>query len=84
MLTIELSLAHFELGVLFADNIKTAFALYNLAILAALLDGCFYFHNMYFLFVSERNSSFGQIIRRNLNLDSVSRENLNIIHPHLA
>ena len=39
-----LSLAHLELGVLLADDIETAFASDDLAIIAALLDGCFDFH----------------------------------------
>jgi hypothetical protein len=37
-------LAHFEFGILFADDVELAFALYDLAILAPLLDGCSYFH----------------------------------------
>ena len=39
-----LSLAHLELRVLLADDIKTAFASDDLAIITALLDGCFDFH----------------------------------------
>ena len=39
-----LSLAHLELGVLLADDIKTTFASDDLAIITALLDGCFDFH----------------------------------------
>jgi hypothetical protein len=37
-------LAHLELGVLLADYVEAAFAPDNLAILAALLDGCLDFH----------------------------------------
>ena len=37
---------------------RDGFAAYDLAIFAALLDGCFYFHFLKVLFVSERNSSF--------------------------
>ena len=58
-----LSLAHFELGVLLADHIELALAADNLAILAALFDGCLDFHGIGILFVSEGYSSFGQIIR---------------------
>ena len=54
----KLSLAHLKLRILLADHIKTTFTLYDLAVLAALLDGCFNFHFRKFLFVSERNSSF--------------------------
>ena len=39
-----LSLAHLELRVLLADDINTAFASDDLAIITALLDGCFDFH----------------------------------------
>jgi hypothetical protein len=52
-------LAHLELGVLLADDIQAAFASDDLAIFAALLDGCLDFHNMDVLFVSERYSAFG-------------------------
>jgi hypothetical protein len=56
-------LAHLELGVLLADHIELALAADNLAILAALFDGCLDFHGIGILFVSEGYSSFGQIIR---------------------
>ena len=39
-----LSLTHLEFGILLADHVETAFALYDLAVLTALLDGCLYFH----------------------------------------
>lgn len=39
-----LTLTHLELRVLLADDIKTTFASDDLAIIAALLDGCFDFH----------------------------------------
>ena len=43
-LTLILSLAPLELGVRLADDIEAAFAPDNLAIFAALLDGCLDFH----------------------------------------
>jgi hypothetical protein len=52
-------LTHLELGVLLADHVQTAFASDDLAILAALLDGCLDFHIDEFLFVSERYSALG-------------------------
>ena len=52
-------MAHLELGVLLADDVQAAFASDDLAILAALLDGCLDFHIYAFLFVSERYSAFG-------------------------
>ena len=64
LVTQLLTLAHLELGVLLADHVQTAFAPDDLAVFAALLDGGLDFHSLYlFLFVSERNSSFCQIIR---------------------
>ena len=36
------------------------------------------------LFISEGNSSFGQIIRRHLYLYLVSRQYLDVVHTHLA
>ena len=39
-----LPLAHLEFGILLANDVELALTLHNLAILAALLDGCFYFH----------------------------------------
>ena len=55
-----LSLAHFELGVLLADNVEAAFTPDDLAVFAALFDGCLDFHlRIFFLFVSESNSAFG-------------------------
>ena len=44
MLYNRLSLTHLELGVLLANDIQAAFASDDLAILAALLDGCLDFH----------------------------------------
>ena len=41
-------MAHLELGVLLADDVKAAFAPDNLAILATLFDGCLDFHIVYF------------------------------------
>ena len=59
-----LSLTHLELGVLLANHIQATLAPDDLAVFTALLDGCLDFHSLYlFLFVSERNSSFCQIIR---------------------
>ena len=39
------TLAHFELGILLANDVELALTLHNLAILASLLDGCLYFHD---------------------------------------
>ena len=39
-----LSLTHFEFRILLANYINATFALYNLAIFAALFYGCFYSH----------------------------------------
>ena len=78
-----LTLAHLELGVLLADDVETAFAPHYLAIVAALLDGCLYFHIACFLFVSERYPSLGQIIRRDFNLDSVAQKDVDKVHTHL-
>ena len=39
-------------------RLQNDLTLEDLAIFAALLDGCFYFHFLKVLFVSERNSSF--------------------------
>ena len=77
-------MAHLELRVLLADDIETAFASDDLAILAALLDGCFDFHNIEILFVSERYSSLRQIVRRNLYLDFVSEKDVDKVHSHLS
>ena len=79
-----LSLTHLELRVLLADHVKTALTTNDLAILAALLDGCFDFHNNEILFVSERYSSLRQIIRRNLHLDFVSEKDVDKVHSHLS
>ena len=79
-----LSLTHLELRILLADHVEVAFAPYYLAILAALLDGCFDFHNIEILFVSERYSSLRQIIRRNLHLDFVSEKDVDKVHSHLS
>ncbi len=46
MIVETLPLAHLELGILLADDVKFALTLHNLAILAALLDGCFYLHSL--------------------------------------
>jgi len=46
-----LSLTHFELRVLLADNVETAFASYDLAIFTALFDGCLDFHIMIFFYL---------------------------------
>ena len=52
-----LTLAHLELRVLLADDIKASFTLDDLAILAALFDGSFDFHYSNDLFVPEKYSS---------------------------
>ena len=51
------TLAQLELRVLLADNIKAAFTLNYLAILAALFDGSLDFHYSSDLFVPEKYSS---------------------------
>ena len=38
-------MAHFKLGILLANDVEFPLTLHNLAILASLLDGCFYFHD---------------------------------------
>jgi hypothetical protein len=84
-LVTQLSLTHLELGVLLADHVQAAFAPDDLAVFAALLDGCLDFHSLIcFLFVSERNSSLCQIIRRDFNLDPVAEKDMDEVHPHLA
>ena len=45
----ELSLALLEAGILLVDDVQLAFPAYDLAIVAALLDGCPYFHVLYFM-----------------------------------
>ena len=42
------TLALLEAGVLLVDHIQLAFPAYDLAIVAALLDGCPYFHVLLF------------------------------------
>jgi len=44
MLTIVLSLALFKTGVLFVDDVQSAFATYDLAVCTALFNCCSYFH----------------------------------------
>ena len=78
-----LTLAHLELGVLLADDVQAAFTPHDLAIFAALLDGCLYFHIVVFLFISERYPSLGQIVRRNFNLDPVAQKDVDKVHAHL-
>ena len=76
-------MAHLELGVLLADDVEATFTPYDLAIFAALLDGCLYFHIANFLFVSERYPSLGQIVRRDFNLYSVAQKDVDKVHTHL-
>ena len=80
-------MTHFEFRILLANNIQAAFAFHDFAIFAALLDGCFYFHiamSILMLFISEGDSSFGQIIRRHFDLDFVTGQDLYVVHAHLA
>ena len=51
----QLSLTHLELGVLLADHVQAAFAPDDLAVFAALLDGCLDFHSLifYYLYLKE-------------------------------
>ena len=78
-------MAHFELRILFANNIQAAFALNYFTILTTLLDGCLDFHFCIFLlFVSEGNPTFGQIVRGHFNSYLITREYLDIMHTHLS
>ena len=77
-------MAHLEFRILLANDIQAAFALHDLAILTTLLDGCFNFHSVKFLFVSERYSSFCQIIRGHFDPHFVSGQDPDIMHTHLA
>jgi hypothetical protein len=45
----ELSLTLLESGVLFVDHVQPALPAYDLAIVAAFLDGCPYFHFLRFM-----------------------------------
>lgn len=89
------TLALLEAGVLLVDHVQTAFATYDHTVGAAFLDSGFDFHRSVLcvppkrkirllLFVSICYSSLGQVVGRHLHLHSVSRQDLDVVHPHLT
>jgi hypothetical protein len=69
--------------VLLVDHVQLALPAYDLAIVAALLDGCPYFHVLRFiLLVPEDDPAPRKVIRAHLHSHFVTRKDPDVIHPH--
>ena len=77
---------------IFADHAHTAVTTNDLALVADFLDAGTDLHDAsvasdeegLVLLVSVGNATSGEVIRRELDLDSIAGQNSDVIHPHLA
>ena len=92
--TVELTLSLFELRIFLVDYINHPVAADHLALRGSFLyrnsdfhsfySFCCYFSLLSSLFVTIGYTTLGQVIRRHLYLDFVTREYSDVMHAHLA
>src|SRR5438132_415564 len=67
-----------------ADDLNTPVAADHLALLTHLLDAGTYFHfGVLELLVPIGDATAGQVVRRQLHLDPIPRQDPDVVHPHL-
>lgn len=81
----KLSLPLLEPGILLVDDIQPSLSPHDLAICAALLDSCSYFHDISFsnLFIPENYPPPREVIQAHFHTNLITREDPDIVHPHL-
>lgn len=81
-----LSLALLKAGILFVDHVQPSLSPHDLAICAALLNCCSYFHDYLFseLFIPEYDPTPGQIIQAHFHSHLITWKDPDVVHPHLS
>jgi hypothetical protein len=83
---LKLSLALLKAWILLVDHVQPSLSPHDLAIHAALLNCCSYFHDYRFseLFIPKNDPSPGQVVQAHLHSHFITRKDPDVIHPHLS